>query len=81
MDGNSYLAKAQVNFASRLSHPALKALAPWEGFTDIYRQLIRRGGFAMNNVFITKYQAGIAGRHEVEDMARMVKKRPLFDDY
>lgn len=81
MGGNSYLAKAQVNFASRLSHPALKALAPWEGFTDIYRQLVRRGGFAMNNVFITKYQAGIAGRHEVEDMAGMVRKRPLFDDY
>ncbi|KAJ5128907.1 hypothetical protein N7526_007073 [Penicillium atrosanguineum] len=52
MGGNSYLAKAQVSFASRQSHPALKALAPWEGFTDIYRQLLRRGGFAMQNTFI-----------------------------
>lgn len=81
MGGNSYLAKAQVSFASRLSHPALKALAPWEGFTDIYRQLLRRGGFAMNNTFATKYQWGIAGTHEVEDMAGMIRKRPLFDDY
>ena len=81
MGGSSYLAKAQVNFASRQSHPALKALAPWEGFTDIYRQLFRRGGFAMNNTFAKWYQWGIAGNHEVEDMAKMVKSRPLFDDY
>ncbi|KAJ5145225.1 hypothetical protein N7448_002617 [Penicillium atrosanguineum] len=58
MGGNSYLAKAQVSFASRQSHPALKALAPWEGFTDIYRQLLRRGGFAMQNTFMSKYQWG-----------------------
>ena len=81
MGGNSYLAKAQVSFASRLSHAALKALAPWEGFTDIYRQLYRRGGFAMNNVFAALYQSGVAGEHEVEDMAGMVKSHPLFDDY
>jgi predicted acyl esterase len=81
MGGNSYLAKAQVNFASKQSHPALKALAPWEGFTDIYRQLLRRGGFAMNNTFATRYQWSVAGKHEVEDMAKMVKTHPLFDDY
>lgn len=81
MGGNSYLAKAQVNFASRQTHPALKALAPWEGFTDIYRQLLRRGGFAMHNTFMSKYQWGVAGNHEVEDMAQMVKTHPLFDEY
>ncbi|PYH43345.1 uncharacterized protein BP01DRAFT_424893 [Aspergillus saccharolyticus JOP 1030-1] len=27
-----------------LSHPALKALAPWEGFTDLYRDLVLRSG-------------------------------------
>lgn len=81
MGGNSYLAKAQVNFASKQTHPALKALAPWEGFTDIYRQLLRRGGFAMNNTFAARYQWSVAGKFEVEDMANMVKIRPLFDDY
>jgi len=81
MAGNSYLAKAQVSFASRLSHAALKALAPWEGFTDISRQLFRRGGFAMNNHFAAQYQWGVAGEHEVEDMAGMVKSHPHFDDY
>lgn len=81
MGGNSYLAKAQVSFASRQSHPALKALAPWEGFTDIYRQLYLRGGFAMNNTFAKQYQWGVAGREGVEDVAQMVKTHPLFDDY
>ena len=81
MGGNSYLGKAQVNYASKQSHPALKALAPWEGFTDIYRQLYRRGGFAMNNTFATLYQWGIAGAHEVEDVAKMIKTHPFYDDY
>ncbi|KAK0257671.1 hypothetical protein LTS00_018235, partial [Friedmanniomyces endolithicus] len=71
MGGNSYLAKAQVCYASRQKHPALKAIAPWEGFTDIYRQLLRRGGLAMNNSFARMYQWGIAGQNEVEDMAQM----------
>lgn len=81
MGGNSYLAKAQVAHASRQHHPALKAIAPWEGFTDIYRQLLRRGGFAMNNIFMKFYQWGVAGNHEVENMEKMVKTHPLFDDY
>ena len=81
MGGNSYLAKAQVSFASRLTHPALKAMAPWEGFTDIYRQLVLRGGFAMNNAFAKGYQWSIAGKHEVEDMVGMIRSHPLFDDY
>jgi hypothetical protein len=75
------LAKAQVSFASRQSHPALKALAPWEGFTDIYRQLYLRGGFAMNNTFAKQYKMGVAGGEGVEDVAQMVKTHPLFDDY
>ncbi|KAJ5999694.1 hypothetical protein N7481_000103 [Penicillium waksmanii] len=63
------------------SHPALKALAPWEGFTDIYRQLYLRGEFSMNNVFAAQYQGGVAGGEGVEDVAQMVKTHPLFDDY
>ncbi|OMP88712.1 putative serine esterase [Diplodia seriata] len=42
--GNSWLAIAQINFAARLSHPAVKAFAPWEGMTDVYRQQAVRGG-------------------------------------
>lgn len=81
MGGNSYLAKAQVNYASKQTHPALKAIAPWEGFTDIYRQLFRRGGFAMNNTFAKQYQWAVAGKHGVEDIVGMIKSRPFFDEY
>lgn len=81
MGGNSYLAKAQVNYASKQFHPAMKAIAPWEGFTDIYRQLFRRGGFAMNNTFATRYQWAVAGKHEVEDIAQATKTHHLFDEY
>lgn len=35
----------------------------------------------MNNVFAEAYQWGIAGNHEVEDIVRMIKTHPLFDDY
>lgn len=42
--GNSWLAISQINFASRFSHPAVKALAPWEALTDVYRQNVIRGG-------------------------------------
>ena len=81
MGGNSYLAKAQVNYASREKHPSLRCIAPWEGFTDIYRQLLFRGGFPMNREFMHFYQWGVAGEHEVEDMKGMGETHPLFDNY
>jgi uncharacterized protein len=44
MTGNSWLSLSQINFASRMKHPALKALAPWESFNDFYRHAFNRGG-------------------------------------
>jgi hypothetical protein len=32
--GNSWPAISQINFASRFTHPNLKAIAPWEGMTE-----------------------------------------------
>ncbi|RDW71755.1 hypothetical protein BP5796_07789 [Coleophoma crateriformis] len=63
MAGNSWLSIAQLSFASRLSHPALKALAPWEGLIDPYRELAARGFGSAENV------------------AAMLEKRPLYDEY
>lgn len=42
--GNSWLAICQLHFASRFQHPALKAIAPWEGAADIYGDMYLRGG-------------------------------------
>jgi predicted acyl esterase len=81
MAGNSWLAIAQINFASRLSHPALKALAPWEALNDPYRQIVARGGRPHLPRFQKMINAGMAGPEGIEDLAPMLLKRPLYDDY
>ncbi|KAK0388750.1 hypothetical protein NLU13_4993 [Sarocladium strictum] len=81
MAGNSWLAVAQINFASRLHHPALKAIAPWESVTDPYRQLIARGGRPHLPSFHAMLKHGFAGPEGAEFMPDMLGKRPLYDDY
>lgn len=81
MAGNSWLSIAQINFASRLEHPALKALAPWEGRNDIYRDSLVRGGRKHNPGLHKFLLAGFAGPNAAENMPAMINKRPLFDDY
>ena len=51
MFGNSWLAICQVNHASRCPHPALKAIAPWEAATDMYKDLACRGGVVIKDNF------------------------------
>jgi uncharacterized protein len=43
MMGNSWLGTTQY-FGAMSQPPSLKAIAPWEGFSDVYREVIRRGG-------------------------------------
>jgi hypothetical protein len=43
MIGVSYLAISQWK-AAALQPPSLKAICPWEGFTDAYRDMLRPGG-------------------------------------
>ncbi|PVH69619.1 X-Pro dipeptidyl-peptidase C-terminal non-catalytic domain-containing protein [Cadophora sp. DSE1049] len=81
MAGNSWLSIAQINFASRLSHPALKAFAPWESLNDPYRDLIARGGMPVNSEFHKLLIRGFAGPNSVENLPAMIQKRPLFEDY
>jgi hypothetical protein len=47
MLGVSYLALSQYKVAA-LDPPALKAICPWEGFTDAYRDFFTPGGVAEN---------------------------------
>ena len=81
MAGNSWLAISQINFAARLKHPALKALAPWESYTDPYRHFIARGGRPHVPKFHQMIGGGFAGPEGVENLTAMLKKRPLYDDY
>ncbi|KAH9203739.1 Alpha/Beta hydrolase protein [Leptodontidium sp. 2 PMI_412] len=81
MAGNSWLAISQINFASRLEHPALKALAPWEGRNDIYRDTLARGGKKHNAALHKFLLAGFAGPNAVENMPAMLPAHPFFDEY
>jgi predicted acyl esterase len=81
MAGNSWLSIAQINFASRLSHPALKALAPWESLTDPYRDTMTRGGMPYNRAFQKLIISGFAGPNYAENLSEMLDKRPLYDSF
>ncbi|KAG7410050.1 Cocaine esterase [Fusarium oxysporum f. sp. rapae] len=81
MAGNSWLAISQINFASRMHHPALKAIAPWEGYTDLYRHYVARGGRPHIPGFHRMISNGLAGPEGVENVVAMLKKHMLYDDY
>ncbi|KAJ5368994.1 uncharacterized protein N7496_008754 [Penicillium cataractarum] len=80
MMGNSWLAISQVNFASRFTHPNLKAIAPWECMTDPYTHNTCRGGVP-NTAFGELITHGFSGFGNIENVGAMLKQRPLFDEY
>ncbi|KAG9501855.1 hypothetical protein J7337_007551 [Fusarium musae] len=81
MAGNSWLAISQINFVSRMHHPALKAIAPWEGYTDLYRHYVARGGRPHIPGFHRMISNGLAGPEGAENVVAMLEKHPLYDDY
>ncbi|EYE89952.1 alpha/beta-hydrolase [Aspergillus ruber CBS 135680] len=80
MMGNSWLAISQINFASRFTHPNLKAIAPWEALTDPYDHSLCRGGVPSAH-FFQMILGGFAGSGRAEDLGSMISKRPLFDEF
>lgn len=81
MAGNSWLAISQINSASRMHHPALKAIAPWEGYTDLYRHYVARGGRPHIPGFHRMISNGLVGSEGVENVVAMLEKHSLYDDY
>ncbi|PVE76209.1 hydrolase [Microbacterium testaceum] len=78
MLGVSYLALSQYKVAA-LNPPALKAISPWEGFTDAYRDFFTAGGVVENGfarvwLAITKRAARL-----VSDMSVDRRQHPLRD--
>ncbi|KAJ5725006.1 Alpha/Beta hydrolase protein [Penicillium malachiteum] len=80
MMGNSWLAVSQLNFASRFAHPNLKAIAPWEGLTDLYAHQMCRGGIPKSD-FGKMILGGLAGFGKAENVGLMLDARPLVDEY
>lgn len=78
MLGVSYLALSQYKVAA-LNPPALKAICPWEGFTDAYRDVFTPGGvvedgFARVWLFLTKRVVRLN-----TDLGAERRKHPLRD--
>lgn len=82
MAGNSYLAISQWFIAAQ-NPPSLKAIAPWEGLSDLYREQFCRGGrFSMDNFdLITKEILRGTPSSGVEDFAEMYRRSPTMNSF
>lgn len=81
MGGNSHLAIIQW-FIAALRPPSLKAIAPWEGCGDLYREQFARGGIYGGDLFdnlIVKYM--LRGRDGMESFRKMWEMHPLANDW
>ncbi|KAL5333700.1 Alpha/Beta hydrolase protein [Aspergillus crustosus] len=79
--GNSHLAIIQW-FIAALQPPSLKAIAPWEGCGDLYREQFARGGIYGGDLFdhlIVKYM--LRGRNGIESFRKMYQQHPLASDW
>ncbi len=77
MLGVSYLAISQWKAAAL--HPlSLKAIVPWEGLTDAYRDLLRPGGIRENG-FVKLWGRGLTHDRLRYDVGKENIQRPLYD--
>ena len=77
--GNSYLAISQW-FAAAEQPPHLAAIAPWEGMSDIYRDLMARGGIP-DFPFPRQLATSFVGKNLREDLVAEVEQHPLMDSF
>jgi uncharacterized protein len=79
MSGNSWLAIVQWFIAAE-QPPHLAAIAPWEGWTDLFRCDVVRGGIP--DIGFNEHMLSLlAGRALVEDVPSMVRRYPLMNAY
>ncbi|MGD0489486.1 MAG: CocE/NonD family hydrolase [Syntrophorhabdales bacterium] len=79
MSGNSWVAIAQW-FAAAERPPHLAAIAPWEGFDDMYRDSLCIGGVpevAFGQIIFHI----LCGPNRMEDNCAMILKYPLMNGY
>lgn len=77
--GNSYLAISQW-FVAAEQPPHLAAIAPWEGMSDIYRDLVSRGGIP-DFGFPHMLSRSFIGKGLREDLAAEGEAHPLMDPF
>jgi hypothetical protein len=79
MCGNSYLALSQWFIAAE-APTHLAAIAPWEGWSDTYRDLVLRGGMP-DLSFPETWTFSFVGSTLREDLAEEARRNPLLDDF
>ncbi|MBI5341447.1 MAG: CocE/NonD family hydrolase [Mycolicibacterium rufum] len=79
MLGVSYLAISQWK-AAALHPPHLRAIVPWEGFTDAYRDLMRPGGIKEIG-FVKLWTRELRNIRLTYDVGEENTKHPLRDDF
>lgn len=82
LNGVSYLAMTQWRVAA-LNPPHLKAIIPWEGTSDLYREWYFHGGIP-ETAFSSSFEALNRTRfpeNEIEPMVEEQKAHPLFDEH
>jgi uncharacterized protein len=79
MSGVSYLAISQW-FAAAEQPPHLACINPWEGVSDVYRDMAFHGGIPETR-FLPGFLNYTATSTRMEDMFRMACERPLWDQY
>ncbi|KIW16358.1 hypothetical protein PV08_06409 [Exophiala spinifera] len=80
--GNSWLGISQwyALFTAAEKPPHLKAMAPWEGLGDFYRETLCRGGIP-NPLFWDLLGQCLEGEHLREDVIGMLEKYPHMNAY
>lgn len=78
MSGTSYLAASQW-FTAAEQPPHLTAINPWEGVSDVYRDLVMRGGMP-DLGFAEMLQQKFAGKNRREDVVAEAERYPLMND-
>jgi predicted acyl esterase len=80
MSGVSYLASSQWSVAA-MRPPSLKAINPWEGASDQYRERATHGGIRETRFRSWWLESTSYSRTRVEDVLVMAARHPLFDWY
>lgn len=78
LSGNSYLALSQWYTAAE-QPPHLAAIAPWEGWSDTYRDLLMRGGMP-DLAFAETWHVSFMGKNQREDIVGAAHRSPLVND-
>lgn len=80
MAGNSHLAQSQWFIAAQ-QPPSLKAIAPWEGCADIYRETFVRGGIYCGDLFDDLISTHVIHGRQVESFRKMFDRYPLANEW